>query len=147
MKILKPLRDIALIFYDDLEFKAMSLPRLGAGVLTAMVAVTWYQILFNWAAALSILMPLPHCAGAYGPHTLLRNGPEGGIADMMRTRQTGQKNNKMIYVAAVLIIILTAAGIWMWRDKPDPPPVVNTDTAIEELREELAASQRRIDEP
>jgi hypothetical protein len=28
MKILKPLRDIALIFYDDLEFKAMSLPRL-----------------------------------------------------------------------------------------------------------------------
>jgi len=65
---------------------------------------------------------------------------------MMRTRQTGQKNNKMIYVAAVLIIILTAAGIWMWRDKPDPPPVVNTDTAIEELREELAASQRRIDE-
>ena len=65
---------------------------------------------------------------------------------MMRTRQTGQKNNKMIYVAAVLIIILTAAGIWMWRDKPDPPPVVNTDTAIEELREELAASQRRLDE-
>lgn len=65
---------------------------------------------------------------------------------MMRTRQTGQKNNKMIYVAAVLIIILTAAGIWMWRDKPDPPPVVNTDTAIEELREELAASQRRIDD-
>jgi cell division protein FtsL len=91
-------------------------------------------------------MPLPHYAGAYGAHTLLRNGPEGGIADMMRTRQTGQKNNKMIYVAAVLIIILTAAGIWMWRDKPDPPPVVNTDTAIEELREELAASQRRIDE-
>lgn len=47
MKILKPLRDIALIFYDDLEFKAMSLPRLGAGVITAMVAVTWYQILFK----------------------------------------------------------------------------------------------------
>ena len=47
MKILKPLRDIALIFYDDLEFKAMSLPRLGAGVLTVMVVVTWYQILFK----------------------------------------------------------------------------------------------------
>lgn len=62
---------------------------------------------------------------------------------MTRTR----KNNKLLYIAAaVLIIILTAAGIWIWRDKPDPPPVVNTDTAIEELREELAASQRRIDD-
>lgn len=33
----KALRDFALIFYDDLEFKAMSLPRLGAGILTALV--------------------------------------------------------------------------------------------------------------
>ena len=40
----KALRDFALIFYDDLEFKAMSLPRLGAGILTALVVwvvVVW----------------------------------------------------------------------------------------------------------
>ena len=43
---LKPLRDLSLIFYDDLEFRAMSLPRIAAGTLTVIVGVTWYQLLF-----------------------------------------------------------------------------------------------------
>lgn len=38
----KFIRDFFLIFYDDLDFKAMSLPRIGAGVLTAVVIVSWY---------------------------------------------------------------------------------------------------------
>lgn len=37
----KALRDFALIFYDDLEFRAMSLPRVAAGVLTAAVGISW----------------------------------------------------------------------------------------------------------
>lgn len=45
-KLLKPLRDFLLIFYDDLEFHAMSLPRLGAGILTIILIITWYQLLF-----------------------------------------------------------------------------------------------------
>lgn len=62
---------------------------------------------------------------------------------MTRTR----KNNKLLYIAAaVLIIILSAACIWLWRDRPVPSPIVNTDMAIEELKDELAASQRRIEE-
>ena len=39
--LMKPLKDFALIFYDDLEFRAMSLPRVAAGVLTAAVGVSW----------------------------------------------------------------------------------------------------------
>lgn len=35
--LLKPLRDIASILYDDLEFRAMSLPRVAAAVLTGMI--------------------------------------------------------------------------------------------------------------
>ncbi|MCC8056452.1 hypothetical protein [Cloacibacillus sp.] len=37
----KLLKDFALIFYDDLEFRAMSLPRVAAGVLTAAVGASW----------------------------------------------------------------------------------------------------------
>lgn len=33
--ITKPLRDLASILCDDLEFKAMSLPRAAAAILTA----------------------------------------------------------------------------------------------------------------
>ena len=39
--IKKGLKDFALIFYDDLEFRAMSLPRVAAGVLTAAVGISW----------------------------------------------------------------------------------------------------------
>lgn len=34
---LKPMRDLASILYDDLEFRAMSLPRVAATVLTGMI--------------------------------------------------------------------------------------------------------------
>lgn len=37
----KALCDFALIFYDDLDFHAMSLPRVAAGVLTAAVGASW----------------------------------------------------------------------------------------------------------
>ena len=35
--LLKPLKDLASILYDDLEFRAMSLPRVAAAVLTGMI--------------------------------------------------------------------------------------------------------------
>lgn len=41
MRIRKFIRDFFLIFYDDLEFHAMSLPRIGAGVLTSVVIISW----------------------------------------------------------------------------------------------------------
>ena len=37
----KPLKDLALVVYDDLEFKAMSLPRIAAVVVTIVVLVSW----------------------------------------------------------------------------------------------------------
>ena len=39
--VIKPFRDLALVLYDDLEFKAMSLPRIAAVVVTAVVLVSW----------------------------------------------------------------------------------------------------------
>ena len=39
--LIKPLRDLALVVYDDLEFKAMSLPRIAAVVVTVVVLVSW----------------------------------------------------------------------------------------------------------
>ena len=39
--LIKPLKDLALIVYDDLEFKAMSLPRIAAVVVTIVVLVSW----------------------------------------------------------------------------------------------------------
>lgn len=41
MYIRKFIRDFFLIFYDDLDFHAMSLPRIGAGVLTSVVVISW----------------------------------------------------------------------------------------------------------
>lgn len=37
----KHLKDLALVVYDDLEFKAMSLPRIAAVVVTIVVLVSW----------------------------------------------------------------------------------------------------------
>lgn len=39
--LIKPLKDLALVVYDDLEFKAMSLPRIAAVVVTIVVLVSW----------------------------------------------------------------------------------------------------------
>ena len=35
--LLKPLRDLASILYDDLDFQVMSLPRVGAASLTCVI--------------------------------------------------------------------------------------------------------------
>lgn len=78
-KILKPFKDFALIFYDDLEFKAMSLPRLGAGTLTVMVLITWYQILFcgkkfEYFEALATL-----CGGVWAAYSFRKWVGRGGV--------------------------------------------------------------------
>ena len=39
--LVKPLKDLALVVYDDLEFKAMSLPRIAAVVVTIVVLISW----------------------------------------------------------------------------------------------------------
>ena len=39
--ICKFAHDFILIFYDDLEFKAMSLPRTTIGILTALYVANW----------------------------------------------------------------------------------------------------------
>lgn len=39
--LIKPLRDLSLVVYDDLEFRAMSLPRIAAVVVTVVVLVSW----------------------------------------------------------------------------------------------------------
>ena len=41
MTLIKPFRDLALVVYDDLEFKAMSLPRIAAVIVTAVVLISW----------------------------------------------------------------------------------------------------------
>lgn len=46
-RLAKPAKDFLLIFYDDLDFHAMSLPRIGAGVLTAVVITAWYADQFG----------------------------------------------------------------------------------------------------
>ena len=51
--ITKPLRDLTLILYDDLEFGAMSLPRIAAVVITIVV-------LISWAAEQFFLLPYEH---------------------------------------------------------------------------------------
>ena len=38
---IKVLHDFVLIFYDDLEFKAMSLPRMTIGILTFIYIANW----------------------------------------------------------------------------------------------------------
>lgn len=40
--IRKFIHDFVLIFYDDLEFKAMSLPRTTIGILTFIYVLNWF---------------------------------------------------------------------------------------------------------
>lgn len=62
-------RDLALIVYDDLEFHAMSLPRLAAALLTVAVFVSWisaqfFGFPFEDFSSLTIL-----CAGVWGSYS------------------------------------------------------------------------------
>ena len=78
--LLKPLHDIALTLYDDLEFRAMSLPRIACFALTTtVIAVTVY-----WCRT-GLMFPsyteLCTLTGAvWGCYTAKRwrNPPEGG---------------------------------------------------------------------
>lgn len=45
--IKKFMRDFALIFYDDLEFQALSLPRVILGMGAGMMFATWIYVLFG----------------------------------------------------------------------------------------------------
>lgn len=65
----KFLTDLALIVYDDLDFHAMSLPRLAAALLTVAVFVSWvsaqfFGFPFEDFSSLTIL-----CAGVWGSYS------------------------------------------------------------------------------
>ena len=78
--LLKPLRDLASILYDDLEFKAMSLPRVAAAVLTSMIV--W--VISVWVSADRMFPGFSElCAltgGIWGAYLFKRraNPPEAG---------------------------------------------------------------------
>lgn len=78
----KPLRDFALIFYDDLEFRAMSLPRIACFALTATVIsvpLYWFACgeMFPGYAELCAIT-----GGTWGSYTVKRwrCPPEEGAA-------------------------------------------------------------------
>lgn len=78
--LLKPLKDLASILYDDLEFRAMSLPRVAATVLTGMIV--W--VIAVWVRADRMFTGFSElCAltgGIWGAYLFKRraNPPESG---------------------------------------------------------------------
>ena len=78
--LIKPLRDLALIFYDDLKFRALSMPRVGAGVTTTMVVITWYQILFKNREFLYFEALCTLCGGVWAAYSFKKwNEMKGGV--------------------------------------------------------------------
>ena len=93
--VLKPLRDLASILYDDLEFKAMSLPRVAAAVLTGMIV--W--VIAVWVSADRMFPGFSElCAltgGIWGAYLFKRraNPPEAGKCEGGELHKHGEDNN------------------------------------------------------
>ena len=68
----KPLKDFALIFYDDLEFRAMSLPRVAAGSLTAAVGASWIGAQFCGHPFSGFEALCGLCGGVWAAYTFKR---------------------------------------------------------------------------
>lgn len=88
MALTKPLKDFALIFYDDLEFRAMSLPRVAAVALTAAVGASWIGSQFCGRSFDGFEALCGLCGGVWAAYTFKRrlipperrNAPEKGGA-------------------------------------------------------------------
>ncbi|WP_302795297.1 hypothetical protein [Cloacibacillus evryensis] len=70
--LMKPLKDFALIFYDDLDFHAMSLPRVAAGVLTAAVGASWIGAQFCGHPFSGFEALCGLCGGVWAAYTFKR---------------------------------------------------------------------------
>ena len=70
--IIKPFKDFALIFYDDLEFRAMSLPRVAAGALTAAVGISWIGAQFYGKSFSGFEALCGLCGGVWAAYTFKR---------------------------------------------------------------------------
>ena len=68
----KALKDFALIFYDDLEFHAMSLPRVAAGALTAAVGASWIGAQFCGHPFSGFEALCGLCGGVWAAYTFKR---------------------------------------------------------------------------
>ena len=93
--VLKPLRDLASILYDDLEFRAMSLPRVAAAVLTGMIVwcvAVWVRAdrMFPGFSELCALT-----GGIWGAYLFKRraNPPEAGKCEGGKLPQHDENNN------------------------------------------------------
>ncbi len=91
----KPFRDLATILYDDLDFKAMSLPRVGAALLTLAVVCCFlvWSVTDRMFPGYTELVGL--CGGIWGAYVFKRRGnppEEGGEKAETKTR-TGAKRS------------------------------------------------------
>ncbi len=95
--IFKPVRDLFSILYDDLEFKVMSLPRVGAAALTALIAA----LVIDW---LKTGRECPYFAalcglggGLWGTYLLKRRGnpPEEFYGQKGDERYAGNDKNEI----------------------------------------------------
>lgn len=87
--LLKPLRDVALTLYDDLEFRAMSLPRIACFVLTGTVigvTVYWCRTGRMFPAYTELCTFTGAVWGCYTAKRW-RNPPEGGHEDSEHHKQ------------------------------------------------------------
>lgn len=93
--LLKPIRDLASILYDDLEFRAMSLPRVAATVLTGMIV--W--VIAVWVSADRMFPGFSElCAltgGIWGAYLFKRraNPPESGKCEGGELPQHDEDND------------------------------------------------------
>jgi|GEM_PF-3515176 len=86
--LIKPLRDLALVVYDDLEFKAMSLPRIAAVVVTVVV-------LISWAAEQFFSLPYDHfdalagvCGGIWASYAFKKWSGRGDLHGERRDEES-----------------------------------------------------------
>ena len=92
--IKKTLRDFALIFYDDLEFHAMSLPRVAAGALTAAVGASWIGAQFCGRPFEGFEALCGLCGGVWAAYTFKRRlmPPSDGTHRERRAHDDGDGN-------------------------------------------------------
>lgn len=94
--IKKALRDFALIFYDDLEFHAMSLPRVAAGVLTAAVGASWIGAQFCGRSFDGFEALCGLCGGVWAAYTFKRRliPPGDGTHHERRGTEDGENTDE-----------------------------------------------------
>lgn len=92
--IKKAFRDFALIFYDDLDFHAMSLPRVAAGALTAAVGASWIGAQFCGRPFEGFEALCGLCGGVWAAYTFKRRlmPPSDGTHRERRAHDDGDGN-------------------------------------------------------